>query len=492
MKTRTVQIDIFKLVMCLLRRAWIIVLCAAIGFGFVYWRTRNNQRTTYSAYGTLYVYNGNPNTVNYQYTSVSDLNSAVQLLDTYMVVVRSNKVMNAVAERLAPEYPGISTNYIASTLSMGSVAETGVLQVRCVTENPQMSADICNAVLDVAPAEIVRVVSAGSCNIIDYAEVPTVPDSYSPMRQSVIGGLIGAGAAIALLILLFLLNRRILEARDLTDNYTPPLLVSVRRLKVKNTDPDNFVLSDNTPMEIIESYAKLRMNLLYTLVGKESNAVVVTSAISGEGKSTIAANLAISCTAIGKKILLVDADMRRARQREIFKYGHHQMGLSDILIGQCRATEAIMPSEWEGLDILPAGHTPPNAAELLETSNMRDLVQELGKMYDLVLFDMPPINVVSDPLTLSSQVAGCLFVVRQYFSDHREVRKALLAAEMTDMNILGFVFYGEKVMPDTYYSKKYYTNYYKLYDTRGRNMFDSKSGDANDERKDGTKEGNAS
>ena len=87
-------------------------------------------------------------------------------------------------------------------------------------------------------------------------------------------------------------------------------------------------------------------------------------------------------------------------------------------------------------------------------------------MYDLVLLDMPPINIVSDPLALSTQVAGCLFVIRQNYSDHRDIRKALISAEMTGMNVMGFVFYGEKIDEGGYYRRKYYKSYYSRYDYR--------------------------
>ena len=95
--------------------------------------------------------------------------------------------------------------------------------------------------------------------------------------------------------------------------------------------------------------------------------------------------------------------------------------------------------------------------------DMTDVLQELEKRYDLVLIDMPPINIVSDPLVISSHVAGCLFVVRQDYSDQREVRRALTAAELTEMKVLGFVFYGEKVTQGSYYSKRYYNKYYNSY-----------------------------
>ena len=129
MGSATQKIDLKKLAAFLLKRCWIIILCAAIGFTGLYCYTKYYQKDTYTAYATMYVLNGNPNLVNYQYANANDLSSAVQLLDTYMVVVRSSKVMNVVAERLMNDYPGIYADYISSTLYMGSVSQTGVLRI---------------------------------------------------------------------------------------------------------------------------------------------------------------------------------------------------------------------------------------------------------------------------------------------------------------------------------------------------------------------------
>ena len=199
---------------------------------------------------------------------------------------------------------------------------------------------------------------------------------------------------------------------------------------------------------------------------KENNAVIVTSAIPGEGKSTIASNLAVSAGMSDRHVLLIDGDLRRASQREIFGYDKTLPGLSEALVGSCTWQEAVLKDVREGLDILPAGDFPPNPAELLGSKAMSTILDEIKKTYDLVLIDMPPINIVTDPLVLSSEVAGCIFVVRQNYSDHRDVKKALVSAEMTGMDVLGFTFYGEKLHQDSYYSRKYYHSYYNKYDYR--------------------------
>ncbi|MBR2259205.1 MAG: polysaccharide biosynthesis tyrosine autokinase [Blautia sp.] len=469
MGNNMVRIDLMKLIKYVLKRIWLPILCGIIGFGGYYYHVAYRMPDTYTASGTMYVYNSNPNLINYQYFSYSDVNSALALVDVYTIVVRSNKVMDVVAERLSGDYPGIQPAYIAGTLSMSAVAETGVVSVRSVTGDPKLSADICNAVMDVAPSEIIRVVGAGNIEVIDYAMVPIAPDYRPAKRRGMLGALAGMVLGGGVLLLLFLMNRKVTDEKELTESYTPPILSSIHRSKKDQPDPKSFMLTDKSSMEKSESYAKLRMNLLYSLVGKESHSVEITSAISGEGKSTVAANLAISCALGGKKVLLVDSDMRRACQRDIFDYEKTAKGLSEILIGDCTWQEVVRKGSVDRLDLLPAGAFPPNPAELLASSVMQNLLKELENAYDLVILDMPPINIVTDPLVLSQNVAGCIYVIRQNFSDHRDIRKALIESEMTGMNVMGFVFYGEKVNQGSYYNRRYYKQYYSKYDYR-RNM----------------------
>ena len=482
------SIDLGRLAVFILKRCWLVIICAAIGFGFMYWRA-SKAVDTYTASGTMFVTNSNPNLVNYGYTSTSDISSAVQLVNIYSEVVKSETVMQRVLEYaidpagengneedvlLSQKYPGLSTSFIRGAISMNSVHETPMVQVSCTTTDPKLSADICNSVLQVAPAAIKDVVTAGEAKAQDYATVPMFANSRNDRRQGLIGGLAGAVLACALLTLLFLLNHQVEKPGEITDRYTPPIISYIRRTKGSEKDAGVFLLNEKTDMDLVEGYAKLRMNLLYTLTDKIHRTVLVTSAISGEGKSTIAANLAVSLAMSGKRILLVDADMRRACQSEIFCYDPNSPGLADILTGGTTPKKAIVSTVWENLDILPAGSMPSNPCELLESPTMEKLIQELEEQYDLILMDVPPINIVSDPLALSSQCAGALFVVRQEFSDHREIRRALVSCEMTGMEVLGFVFYGEKLHQGKYYSRRSQRGYeyYNKYDTRSRVVVD--------------------
>ena len=464
MNQHVVKIDLVKLFIYMLKRSWIIILCAIIGFFGWQWYKGRNVIEMYTASGTMYVQNGNPNLINYGYTNETDLNSAVHLIETYTIVVKSNKVMDVIAERLAATYPDISPDYIRSTISMSSVAETGVVRVTCRTPIPQMSADICNAVIDVAPAEIIRVVGAGNIEVVDYATVPFAADGINKMRRGMVGAMAAAFLAIAVLLVLFLLDRKISDTKELTENFTPPVLASIRRIKGPEDNPSLFLLDEGgVSPDQTENFARLRMNLLFALGTKDRRIIVVTSAVPGEGKSTISANLAISCAEAGKKILLIDGDMRRASQRDLFQYDDQLPGLSELLINECSFSDALTHTQWEKMDILPAGKLPPNPAELLASERMAKVLEDAEASYDLVVIDMPPVNIVSDALVVSKLVTGCLFVVRQKYSDDKEIRKALVAAEMTNMDVLGFVFYGEKIHTDSYYNRKHYHKYYNHY-----------------------------
>lgn len=477
------RIDLARLAIYILKRAWLLVICAAVGFVVMYSQSVKKP-DTYTAYGTMFVTNSNPNLINYGYTNISDISSAVQLVNIYSEVVKSDKVLQSIlaypttekledgTERadllLGQKYPGLTPSYIRATIAMASVNETPMVRVSCTTMDPILSADICEAVLQVAPAAIKDVVGAGDAEPQDFPEVPRMPNGRNDKRQGIMGAMAGAVLAGGLLVLLFLRNKRVAEPDELTDNYTLPILSKIRRIKGNSKDLDNFLLDESSEMDLVESYAKLRMNVLYTLVGKERHSVLVTSAISGEGKSTIAANLAVSVAMGGKKVILVDADMRRGCQSEIFDYSRRTNGLSDILVGMIKLEDAIRSTGRDFLEILPSGTVPPNPSELLASPAMQQLLAELEKRYDLVVLDVPPINIVSDPLALSSQVAGGVYVVRQNFTDHREIRTALTSAEMTGLDLLGFVFYGEKLRQGSYYSRRYYHGYkyYHKYDTR--------------------------
>ena len=217
---------------------------------------------------------------------------------------------------------------------------------------------------------------------------------------------------------------------------------------------DQAQLDKLNAFQIVESYKNIRMNLLYALVGSENKTVVVTSSMKNEGKTTTAANLAMSISQNGAKVLLIDADLRKSRQHKLFKVPN-QNGLSKLIIDQCTLQDAIVKNIKPGLDLIAAGPTPPNPSELLGSKRMRELLEELSKMYDYILLDTPPLNIVSDALALVDASAGFVIVARHKITQYDELQKSVDIISAVNGHILGVIINDVKRRFDSYTSNYY-------------------------------------
>lgn len=216
---------------------------------------------------------------------------------------------------------------------------------------------------------------------------------------------------------------------------------------------------NNDPKSIIsETIRTLRTNLQFASVDKKLRTILITSSVPGEGKSFIAANLAVAFAQSGTRVLLVDCDIRKGRQHYIFD-SHNHKGLSNLLLENVREKypEYITETMIKNLSVMFRGVTPPNPSELLGSAKNKELIEILKNDYDLVIFDSAPINDggLTDSLIMSTLVDGVVIV-----SVHKETPASLLKAtkkslENVNANILGTVINRASVN-----SKKYYGHYY--------------------------------
>lgn len=190
---------------------------------------------------------------------------------------------------------------------------------------------------------------------------------------------------------------------------------------------EKVALLDGTSV-IAESFRSIRTGLDYSLPADADRCLLVTSSTPNDGKSLVAANLAASLARTGKRVLLVDADLRRPSQNQIMDIEREVPGLSDLLQGDPDALhlDAVQGSPVDGLEILPAGPAIDNPAELLGTPTMAALVSFLTERYDWVVFDTPPLTVVSDPAVMMTYIPHVLFVIRAF---HTQFDRARLAIE---------------------------------------------------------------
>ena len=223
------------------------------------------------------------------------------------------------------------------------------------------------------------------------------------------------------------------------------------------------MLDDSAPFAIKEAYNQLRTNLLYT-ANDASNCPVyaVTSAEVGDGKSTVISNLAISFAQAEKKVLLVDADMRRPVQFQNFNLNKKQTGLSELLSGIAKYDESILSNPFPSLFVLTSGCIPPNPSELMLSPKFESLVEQWKKEFDIIFIDLPPVGIVSDPLSVASFVDGYVFVVMANKTDGRHLNAAIETLEQINAKVLGTVIAGSSLKGEKSYKYKYsYKNGYE-------------------------------
>lgn len=204
-----------------------------------------------------------------------------------------------------------------------------------------------------------------------------------------------------------------------------------------------------------EQFRTLRTNIEFAQLDKQLKSLLVSSSIPTEGKSTISSNLAFVMAQTEKRVLLVDADLRKPTVHRTFKLNNEQ-GLTTLLSNSdMKFNQVVQHSRELNLYFLPSGPIPPNPSEVLGSARMSALMQELGKYFDLVIYDAPPITAVADPQILATKVDGVLLVTRYGLTKKEEIKQARLALENVNANILGYVMNGQPVSD----SNGYYAYY---------------------------------
>lgn len=223
-------------------------------------------------------------------------------------------------------------------------------------------------------------------------------------------------------------------------------------------------LHKNLDFTATEQYKILRANLSFTIPEDVVCPVIgVTSSVRGEGKSTTAVNLSYVLAESGKRVLLIDGDLRIPSIAK--KMGIESApGLSNLLMRyETRQINSFKSGILDNWFIIPAGNIPPNPSELLGSSKMEKFLQSMTEDFDYVVIDLPPVNIVSDALAVSRYITGMVVVVRQDYTEKKEFEACSRQLELSNVKILGCVMNGEKSVKGSYGRYKKYYKKYKYY-----------------------------
>lgn len=243
-------------------------------------------------------------------------------------------------------------------------------------------------------------------------------------------------------------------------------------LKKKNNFLFSFTdnqktLHKNLEFTATEQYKLLRANLSFTLPEDVKCPIIgVTSSMRGEGKSTTAVNLSYVLAEAGKKVILIDGDLRIPSIAKKMKVDN-SVGLTDCLKGVDALQLSLFKSElYSNWYIMPSGALPPNPSELLGSRRMEAVLKNLSESFDYIVIDLPPVNVVSDALAVSKFITGMIVVIREDYAEKRELENCVRLLKLSNVNVLGFVMNSSKNGMGYYSRRRYgrygkYSKYYK-------------------------------
>lgn len=210
-----------------------------------------------------------------------------------------------------------------------------------------------------------------------------------------------------------------------------------------------LIVEKNSKSISAEAYKTLRTNIQYSSFDKEIKTILVTSTIPGEGKSTIAGNLALSFAQQDKKVLVIDCDLRKPALHKMFKLSNFK-GLSDVIVGNSDLEKA-MYNYKDNFDILTSGKIPPNPSEILASNAMTMLLEKLKTMYDIIIIDSAPLQAVTDAQIISNKVDGTLLVIRAGLTKREAILQAKELLNQVNAKILGVVLNGAENNSEKHY-----------------------------------------
>lgn len=485
-KNEEIEINLSRLLGALLKRAWLIGIVAVVCAVATLVGTILFVAPKYQSSAMFYVNNSSLlGDVTIGGISSADISASKSLVKTYIVILKTRETLNDVID-----YAGVDRTYsqMKSMISAESVDSTEVFRVVVTSEDPEEAEKIADAIAYILPKRIANIIQGSSAKVVDSAVLPTGASSPNYTKNTMMGFLIGLAVMAAIIIVLELLDSTIRVEEDITQTCEHPILAAVpdmsasgkgsvrygyaygrqrHEMSENNTqEQPNVLYGDRIGFAAAESYKLLRTKLQFSFAEDAACRVIgITSAVTSEGKSLTAINVAYSLAELGKRVILLDGDMRKPTLAE--KLGlNKKPGLSSYLTGQSELNNLVqfctVSGEDKAFHVITAGQNPPNPVELLSSAKMDATLDTLRKHYDYVIVDLPPIKEVSDALAVANKLDGMLLVVRQNMCSRTELDATVRQLSFVNAKVLGVVFNGISES-GKHYGHKYYSRYARRY-----------------------------
>jgi len=452
--------DIRRIVSMLLKRWPIIVISAFIG-GLLLWVYSSVYITpVYTAQAMMIVNKSQYQASEQNQITYNDILLTQKLVKSYIIIMESDTNLDLVKTELSNSKnleEEMSVSDIRSCLDIAGVGDTEILEVKVNNSNPRLAADIANALIKVSPATIIRVIKAGSAEVIDTAKPPRTPSEPVVWKYGAIGAAVGLLLSLIMIFLRDFFDNTFKTEDEVRNILDLPVITSLPEIQKGGAT----VVTGETPFDYREAFKVLRTKIQFSAIDNKMKKIAVTSSGPFEGKTTVSINLALTMAETGKKVLLIDCDLRKPKVHKTLGFDA-EPGLSNILTQQIELKNVInkVPN-FDSLDVVSCGVIPPNPAELLGSNQIEIFVNSVEDQYDYIIFDTPPVGLVADTAVMSKYLDGVVWVVSFGKTVKETARFAKDTLDSVSANIIGVVF--NCVRADSYGNRGYYRKYGSKY-----------------------------
>ncbi len=433
-----------------------LIILIFIGMGTVY--TKFMIKPDYKSVATLVL---TKKSTDDKTITQTELTLNQKLVATYTQLVRSDIVLAKVIENLNSQ---IDLNTLRNSISVNMVTSTQFIEISVKNEKPETAQLLAKEISNVFIDKIKEIYKMDNISIFDEPKINNKPYNINYIKNISIFTIIGIAVSIAYVFLVSMLDTSIKSQDEAEKRLELNVLAQIPNYNLENknkiTEKEELITYNDPKSPIAEIFRTLRTNIQSMASNKALKTLLVTSSMPGEGKSWVSANLILAFAKEGKKVLIVDADMRKGRMHKVFNIDK-KPGLSNYLSGiidkedKDNVFNYIKRTNIENLYIMPTGDVPPNPSELLLSERTTKLVETLKGIFDMVIFDGTPSLIVTDAVILARQVDATLIVTAYKTTKMGDIEKIKKHIEKVGGKIAGIVINKIPIS-----AKKYENSYY--------------------------------
>ena len=430
--------DFFRI----LRKHWLLLVLAVIIGAAGYALVKNHSYVPQYTASTTYVISSSPD--NQGSGNYYDDALANQMSKTFPYILTSQILRDRIAEELG-------TGYVPGNIRATVMENTNFLTISVTDTDPQRAYQTLQAVLDTAPELTEAIAGKIYMELMDESGVPAAPDNARNLKgNAVLGGIAGGTVGVALMVLLAFTGRTVRREEDCLRRINTKCLGVIPRIRMKvrsrKTEQHLNIQKKNADEGLIESFRIIRNKLERCSAQEQVKTVLITSTLPGEGKSTVAANTALALAQAGKKVALVDCDLRNPTDSAILE-APEGPGLVEFLQGKAKFGECVVSGqsvtgEENRLLFIRGGKGIRDASSYLGSERMKQLIAMLEQQMDYVILDAAPVGLLTDAGILAQYAGGAVFVVRQDFTKVDRILEAMEQLADSRCKILGCVLNG--------------------------------------------------